>query len=320
LLATGCNTSSFQGGDSKKSAADGKSADTRPPPESRTNQEGSANTSQETVKAQGGFVIERFVGEQKVTRTDVDILFAMDTSGSMATEKSFLEENMADFIKRLNSALTGTNYRVFMIGKDFTFPTIAGPLQIVDYKVSSTDSLIILQEILQDPSRFGINLREDTNKHLVVVTDDDAQGVTASLFRDHLQGNPKTLGRARFNAIAILPNSNLNHWCTKAKVGTQYIELTRDKLYGGLLQDLCSADWGGLLQKLADNIIRQQIKYIFKLKKTPNPTRQMTVMIDGQDIGRAAWTYKPSSKAVVLAKDVAPQYGQILEVRYVPQG
>ena len=72
-----------------------------------------------------GRIRERFVGKAQAETQPVDIVFAMDTSGSMSGEKAFLQTSMSKFVAKFETDAKGTDYQIYMIGENFQFPSDA---------------------------------------------------------------------------------------------------------------------------------------------------------------------------------------------------
>lgn len=265
-----------------------------------------------------GQVRDEFKGESAASTLPVDIIFAVDTSGSMDDEKSSLESNMNRFIGKFTADAANLDYQIFMIGEDFRFPATSNKIKQIPLKVDSNDALAVLDQVLQQSSSNGI--RTESLKQIVVVTDDNAEDVTSSEFKDFLQVNPVTSGKTKINGFVGLPTSRETETCELASIGHEYIKLGQDPELGGLIQDLCIQDWGQLLQNLAANIIAQSNQRdVFRLSTAADPSKPITVEVAGQTIDKSLFRYDPSSESIVFNAEHAPGNGEVVVVTYTPE-
>lgn len=128
-------------------------------------------------------------------RRDADIIFAIDTSASMAAENWFVRENMNIFSSQI--VASGVDVRVVMLAERPLLPACVGvmcpPGICIDSplgsgqcpaddnpptyihplsEVASTDSLTVIVEHFPE---YDATLRDNTNKYVVIVTDDNAR-------------------------------------------------------------------------------------------------------------------------------------------------
>lgn len=264
---------------------------------------------------------EVFVGEVAFVNRMVDIIFAMDTSGSMDQEKVNLEANMSKFIQTFETGAKGVDYKVFMIGAGFNFPTGSEDVIRIDRKVDSNDALAILQGFFAGTISSPSPLRESAIKQIVVITDDDAKGVTSAAFKDYIQSNPILKDKTSVNGFVGLPTSAQGQGagCNLAAVGDEYITLGADPEVGGLIQDLCVQDWGRLLKDLADKIIKQTSKGSFPLEMPADPSQELVVSVDGAILGAEQVTYDPDQNMILFTPGNEPPEGAEIVVIYKPK-
>lgn len=107
---------------------------------------------------------------------------------------------------------------------------------------------------------------------------------------------------------------------TSPTVGARYMEVV-DAL-GGMVADICSPDWGGLLQRIGDDAFTPRT--VFPLTQAPDG-RDLVVRIDGNEIapvasdGTLQWRYDPTlgdHGAVVFEPGHAPGPNSTLEITY----
>lgn len=272
-----------------------------------------------TIPTDDGQLQQTFRGNAISGLQPVDIIFAMDTSGSMDQEKSALQSNMAQFINQFQRTAASLDYQIFMIGDDFNFPAAGGRINLVQQEVDSNNALAILVDFFQGSLGGSSAVRPNTIKQIVVITDDDAEDVTADGFKSFIQSNPQLNGRTRFNGFVGLPSSQENGQCELASIGNEYIKLGADPSLQGLIQDLCVQNWGQLLTTLASNIISQaQSGGSFVLDYPADTSKKITIQVDGMEVGADVATYNPNSQSIVFASGSEPQSGSELVVTYTP--
>ncbi len=111
-----------------------------------------------------------------------DIIWAVDQSGSMNQETSYVQSKINDFANQI--AATAIDYRVIMIASTGGGNAICVPpplsggscgdgprFRLVNDGVGSNDAL---NKIINNYSKYSDFLRPNSFKHFVVVTDDDA--------------------------------------------------------------------------------------------------------------------------------------------------
>jgi hypothetical protein len=267
-----------------------------------------------------GTITERFTGSLVKLEGGSDIIFAVDTSGSMRDEKTRLQQNMSAFLNKFSQDNAKLDYQVFLIGENFQFPQNLGEKFIpVPEKVGSTDALEILQGFFSGQIPQPKPVRESTKKQIIVVTDDNAKGVTYESFKNFVNDTPSLKGRTSFNGFVILQNSALNSWCTKAQIGSDYVSLANDADTKGTIFDLCTPDWGVLLKGLAEKILQDIPKERFPLNSTPVDPDDIKVTVDGKEVSQPDWSYDQDANAVVFTKDAAPADGAKVEATFKPE-
>ncbi len=196
----------------------------------------------------------------------VDIIWWIDTSGSMGQEAKYLNSNLNSFANFIaNSAI---DYRVILIGKSIgSIKVCVGPplggancsggpkfLPVQEY-ISSKNGL---DRIIQTYPKWKHFLRKDAVKNFVAVTDDNAYK-SATWFISQLQ----SIGADQFKKTKDVPHGFINHsivgypsksqCSTLASVGTVYLDLTA-KTKGEKFK-ICEQNWAPIFQKLAKSVI-----------------------------------------------------------------
>lgn len=266
-----------------------------------------------------GTLTEKFVGSLTKLEGGSDIVFAVDTSGSMKTEKTMLEQNMTAFLNKFSQENAKLDYQVYLIGEGFQFPQNLGDKFIpVPRKVNSNDALEILQGFFNGTIAQPKPVRLDTKKQIVVVTDDDARRVTSPAFKTFVDATPALKDKTSMNGFVILPDSKLNSWCTKAAVGSEYITLAADAATKGTIYDLCTTDWGVLLKGLAEKILREAPKERFALNSVPEKSSEISVLVNGKDVDPSDWSYDKKANTIAFTAETVPEEGDSVAVTFRP--
>ncbi len=206
----------------------------------------------------------------------VDIIWAIDTSGSMGEEAAILQSQLNAFVASLESV--SLDYRVVLIGD--TGPNGEGidvcvppPLsgggcpeadapryRRVRQWVDSWNSLEVIDATWDSFSDF---LRPDAIKHIIVVSDDESSQ-NAAWFRSRMES--RLPGGVKFHSIVSLtetescflficdtigcsgPNGD-----AEAR-GSTYITLANDT--GGVAASICDAEWSPIFAQIADGVVR----------------------------------------------------------------
>jgi hypothetical protein len=173
-------------------------------------------------------------------------------------------------------------------------------------------------------------LRDDARLAVIYVTDEDdivaapngaskiLSPIPVQTYVNQLLGlKPGRPDMVTASAIIALPGScggNVDG------VGTRYIQLVQQM--GGTIADICSPDWGGVIDAIAAAAFQPQLS--FPLTKTPDD-RNITVTVNGTmvpDTGAAAqqnWRYNTaigSFGAVVFTPTSAPGPNSVVTITY----
>jgi len=245
LLVVGCATKGTPRGDSGTGFEDTSvmTSDTRPPPVD-------ANLSACTSST--AMVMEGFA--------PIDIIYVVDSSGSMSNEAERVQDNMNAFSAALGSL--DLDYHVVMITTS-SYVEVPPPLggsdryMLIDRPVSSSEPL---RALLDEYVNYAPFLRRSAITHFVAVTDDESN-VTAADFQTEMRRN--LMRNFSFHTIAseMGPTSltNPDGACQvssgfppegAASPGLQYIQLARDN--SGLFFSICTPaeEWATLFGSL----------------------------------------------------------------------
>lgn len=223
---------------------------TTPPPVDASFMECAADT----VMAETGFA-------------PVDIIWAIDTSGSMRGEADIVQSNINTFAAAIEAS--GIDYRVVVVS-DPSYVVVPAPLGTDPtrfmYAPGGVSSSAALTELISRFSVYGSFLRPDAITHFVGVTDDESS-LSGSDFRTTMEG---LLGHSfTFHAIVSPPGSTHSlplcfpplpcdqDGCTgpngdAADNGAQYWTLAAAT--GGRQFSICTPDWSSLFSDLISSI------------------------------------------------------------------
>jgi hypothetical protein len=188
----------------------------------------------------------------------LDILFWIDTSGSMTEEAKWLTQNLqgfADFI-----AKKGIDYNLMVMGTGLGLcsPKCFDPAPNHFWNKIAIASTNGPTKFLSSYNTYEAFLRDDAKKNIVAVTDDNSS-MTADNFKANLLAKPKFKdGFVHHSIVAFNEDAKGNllpGMCnTGASVGTVYLKLTQDT--GGSRFKVCDQNWVPMFEKLAANVAK----------------------------------------------------------------
>jgi hypothetical protein len=211
---------------------------------------------------------DRYGGE--VGLRAANIVWVIDTSGSMDEEAAIVQQNLNAFVSSL--AASGlVDYRVVVVSEP-EFVSVPDPLgsdtkrfMYVEESVGSEEPLTDLLDQFDAYSNF---LLKDVLTHFVVVTDDDSS-IAASDFVSQMDAQLD--GDFRVHAIASPPGAPTppptdddddddddEDGCTgphgdAAAPGVEHYEAA--SLTDGLTFSICADDWSALFKQLASEVV-----------------------------------------------------------------
>ncbi len=240
---------------------------------------GQGGFSQTGGNGQGGF--DECFGDEKSAKPALeaaDIIFAIDTSGSMGEESGFVNEKMNAFSQQIIDS--GVDVRVVMLAEPpiaFPFPLpITPPGICIDAplgsgncpddanpplyyhpssEIGSSDSLQVIYDLF--PS-YGDVLREDANTYLIIITDDNYAPNTS--LSDPILDAQDFITRwtalaptklTGFMAHAIYCFSGSGDCVQKGQVYEDLVNATA----GGIHGDLAQQDFQPIFDAVADQVI-----------------------------------------------------------------
>lgn len=202
----------------------------------------------------------------------VDIIFAIDTSGSMTEEKNFVQQNMNMFSQQI--FLANIDSHVVMIAEASPDgPCINVPLgsgncpndtKLPEYLhvMEGVGSSNALAKIISTQPQWASAIRPGSVKHLVVVSDDNSS-MDAATFDNAFKAIDPDYANYFFHAIVAFVNPDpldclLDPTCCisfipiSADVGDVYIQLANQT--GGVAGDLCLQEFGPVFNQIAQSV------------------------------------------------------------------
>ncbi|MCC6213407.1 MAG: hypothetical protein IT376_00945 [Polyangiaceae bacterium] len=199
----------------------------------------------------------------------VDIIWAIDTSGSMTEETAAVQQNMNNFSWIIENA--GIDFRIVMLAQKYTPPIfiipaegicIAAPLGSgqcpADSKpprynhlfetIGSTDAL---QKFISTYPTYQSVLRPNSVKIFTIVTDDDS-AMSAAEFTNAINAlDPAYFKPGQWKVYSVHCFTECEPWV--ARVGSVYTELVTQT--GGYAGDLCLQSFNPVFQALAQGAV-----------------------------------------------------------------
>ncbi len=202
-----------------------------------------------------------------------DIIFAVDTSGSMIQEAGFVQAQMNSFSIQIDAA--NVDARIILLAE---YPFFVGPgvcidpplgsggcpnsdsnppkfLHVPDSGIASTDALMRIVEHYPDYSPF---LRETAITHVVIVSDDNSAMSAADFTQQFVSLDPHLID---FKLHGIVSSEDPDAACgtgsaccqLAASQGTVYQELITQT--GGVEGNLCDQEFQPVFQAVAQQVI-----------------------------------------------------------------
>lgn len=207
----------------------------------------------------------------EANRGPVDVLWLIDTSGSMTEETDNVKKNFSSFLTNLARQ---TSAKLTLVAKNTEIQLSrealdSGHVQI-NRTVASTDALVIARDLLKNGS---VALRDGARFVVVVVTDDNAASVTDRNFLDLLEPAVKSKNPVLFAFRGDVTKPN----CKVANKGIAYENLATTT--GGQVFDICDTDWTPNFNKLVssvESIANSSFKF-----EDPNFLEVSKVTLDG---------------------------------------
>lgn len=206
------------------------------------------------LEVRGPCSYEKTFGPQEEPLEDpADIIFVVDTSGSMQDEAAFVRDNLSQFMTDLQNGNVDSRVILIMDGEGYvTPPENLDPDRVlwVQHRVSSINALEVLLESYPSYAHF---LQPGSTRHVVVVSDDESDW-TANQFWDAVEALPGTgFGEALVLHAIVSDNPQLARGCdTGTLYGATYVKLSQQT--GGLVESVCAAHWAPTFFALVNSV------------------------------------------------------------------
>jgi hypothetical protein len=299
------------------------------------------NTTETTVP---GSVDEAFSGPNAVTDSiiiskNVDLVIALDASGSMNEERAAVSANLNKMILALQQGSLDPRIHLIAGGRNdddddddvvvppkgpaFPFPADVDGTKValIPQRIGSHDALRHVSQLLSGayaaryqtvqgtPMNPPMALRPEAKLEVLVITDDNGTG-PGSTAKDF---DPTNQWKATVSGVIGTPTSaQAVGVCRIAAVGQEYITLATQT--GGTIIDICSPDWSVIIDRFTKDVLKRSQS--IQLSKEPIDAEKLVVTFGGTVLPREAWTYDASTRQVTLAATVAVEPGKELKVNY----
>ncbi len=227
----------------------------------------------------------------------VDIIWVVDSSGSMDAENRAVRDNLNAFSARISAS--GIDHHVVLIGSadEMSVPPPLGGSPYFMHIDDSVGSPEGLRKILEHYPTYRTLLRVGAVQHFVAVTDDESD-LSAADFMAALSGlaDPGFPPGWKFHSIVAQGSIPVIGCVTGARIGRQYLELTR--LTGGVTASVCQTDWTPIFAALEAAIgVVTELPCAYDI---PDPPEGMTI-----DPDRVNLVHTPSGGAPITIPRVS---------------
>jgi hypothetical protein len=120
-------------------------------------------------------------------------------------------------------------------------------------------------------------------------------------------------GKYVSHGLVGLQRGNVNSWCNIANIGTEYQTLAAATK--GKILSLCEENWGGLLETLANAILKREAKRTFILSK-PALAGSVKVTVGTKALDATMFAYDSVTNAVTINEAEAPAEGARVLISY----
>jgi len=276
-------------------------------------------TAEQEVEGSGDRVVETYTVQAD---PPVDILFAIDKSGSMISESRALGNAFDSFISEIDTVTD--DWQIGVVVKDggcFEEGIITADLPDYEqtFKNATSGGLFAAGDLTEALLELSDNALEKTAPglcnegfvrgnallHVIAVSDEPEQ---SGMPWDHWVGRWQTRmsdpNLVMVSGVVALGN------CGAEPEG--YEEAAQGT--GGLLLDVCSSDWGNYAQQLGQASANSLLTYLLS---TEPDVDSIEVSVDGTTY-EGGWEYDPVRNAVIINVEV-PE-GSEVEISYVSTG
>lgn len=292
-------------------------------------------------------ITQSVTGSETITSAPTDVIFAVDTSGSMSEEMAKLQQTLPVFIEQMSLEFPGDAFQMFMLSADeLELGDLGAANPRYHHIASEVDSNNALEVVLNfgqqhacPPDQTAGCLREASNKELVIISDDDSdlsvtefkamiRGAVELEVDDKAKGKDKDkddddlevmselwMEKTHVNGFVGLDLNSNTPDCDIASIGQTYIDLAADSATKGLVQHLCEENYAQLLANLKDSIVTKHVQAEFELDYCADSNHPISIKIDGGD-ELASEQYTLEDKVLKLVDGIGAE--QLLEIVYTP--
>jgi hypothetical protein len=222
----------------------------------------------------------------------VDMIWVIDTSGSMDEEVALVELGLTALASYVETS--GLDLRVIMLA-DAT--TVCPPVPLTDgacppteseiyipsnVLVGSFDALVKLIENFSGGTNYSRYLRPDAVRHIIVVSDDESDDMTADAFLRQAAALPAPglVTDMYFHSIVSDTEEEdcffficetigcSGRYGDAESRGDQYLRLS--DITGGIVNSICEDDWAPIFDAISDRIVEtSQLPCTYGMPETP---------------------------------------------------
>lgn len=198
--------------------------------------------------------------EAELVPLPADIIFVVDNSGSMSFEATEVQNNLNDFSMQI--AASGVDAQVVLLS---SYPDNGNGICIdaplgnggcpdddtnlpdflhVDLRIGSHDAW---EELVDSSADWSGSIREESSKHVVIISDDDPNISEDAFNTDFLALDPSYEGYFHHSVVS---HSDCD---SAASIGQEYIDLSIAT--GGIAADLCDQDFQAVFDALTTAVL-----------------------------------------------------------------
>lgn len=261
---------------------------------------------------------------------NVDILWVVDDSGSMADEQASLANNFNTFISRFVSQ--DINFKMGIITTDprvgFAGVPVANSLDLLTYANAQADENAFINNYMDmiqvgtmgSGSERGLFtsktffenyaatwLRDDAYLAVIYVSDEEDQSAgAASVYTDYLKGLKDNANKVKAHVIVDVDGDNGQVGLTLGS--TRYQEVANST--GGSIHEITS-NFGDALDDISEQIVN--LTQSFTLT---SPAIENSIQVFVNNVENFDWTYDAGSNAISFDINSVPASGSNIQVRY----
>jgi len=244
-----------------------------------------------------------------------DIFLVFDASGSMATDRSHVGEELPNILDSFPSR----DWQAFLVPIDkyyaltdsrvpFTPGATASDIQAqydVPPEVMYEVGFDALSTYILDNPFTAQWLRPDAIVATIFLSDENDQSAQSVQAFERFY---ETLGAERYLSSIVHTDSTASCYDSVSELGTRYVEATN--YFGGDVLDICSDGWSSALK-----VLPQQVDGYTSWSLSHVPVEEtITVHVNDKISSLYEWSYEPSTKEVIFAEP--PAGGSDVDIFY----